>query len=108
MKLLFILLYKMFRYSILNKIVQLICDNLENECEQVNEFICELINSLKSVNLNYMDGIDEKIFDIVHTNLVTKDNQTNQIYINGNITDDDIEKIIVYLLKKKPKLMTNH
>ena len=88
-------------YKLLEQLVVFICDNLHDECEKVNEIISQLIESLKAINTNYMEGINMTVFDPIAKRITIF---PNQVYFDDNITEKDIEQVLINYLKTKPKM----
>ena len=91
-------------YCYLEKIVDLICKNLDEECKEINDVIDMLIdlnNGSYSDLYVWTKGIEDmSIFNLEKT-LITQDKESKEIKIVENLSDENIEEIIFKILQKK-------
>jgi hypothetical protein len=93
-------------YYYLEKIVKLICDNLYDECEEINFTVNMLLDMNKYDVLDWKKGLPDLTIFETEKILISKNKETEDIKINENITNEELENILLKILKTKKGFKT--
>lgn len=89
-------------YVLLEKITELICENLDEECKMMNNIITKLVNLNNQSYIKWTEGLDMSIFETEKV-IVKQNKETKEIIIDDDITEEMIKEIILFYFNNKTK-----